>query len=104
MLDCRPCRPKGPPECPQLSHISLAPPRPPPPLQVRTHPVLLGECLGGALYTQDFIRLCRQVGRGSMLRSAPRFAHPQDPQGRSRQTRPCRIGARPVMACDCVLP
>ena len=24
--------------------------------------MLLGECLGGALYTQDFLRLCRQVG------------------------------------------
>lgn len=32
------------------------------PAEVRTHPVLLGECLGGALYTQDFLRLCRQVG------------------------------------------
>ena len=32
------------------------------PRDVRTHPVLLGECLGGALYTQDFVRLCREVG------------------------------------------
>ena len=32
------------------------------PRNVRTHPVLLGECLGGALYTQDFLRLCREVG------------------------------------------
>ncbi|PSC70020.1 Arsenite methyltransferase [Micractinium conductrix] len=32
------------------------------PTEVRTHPVLLGECLGGALYIQDFIRLCGQVG------------------------------------------
>lgn len=24
--------------------------------------MLLGECLGGALYTQDFVRLCREVG------------------------------------------
>jgi hypothetical protein len=30
-------------------------------MQLRTHPVLLGECLGGALYIQDFIRLARQV-------------------------------------------
>ena len=29
---------------------------------MRTHPVLLGECLGGALYVQDFLRLARQVG------------------------------------------
>ncbi|KAI3425191.1 hypothetical protein D9Q98_008960 [Chlorella vulgaris] len=32
------------------------------PAEVRTHPVLLGECLGGALYVEDFVRLCRQVG------------------------------------------
>ena len=30
--------------------------------QVRKHPVLLGECLGGALYIEDFIRLCRAAG------------------------------------------
>jgi len=30
-------------------------------LQLRTHPVLLGECLGGALYINDFIRLAREV-------------------------------------------
>eukprot|EP00983_Pelagomonas_calceolata_P116072 1160265-Pelagomonas_calceolata.AAC.9 len=29
--------------------------------KLRTHPVLLGECLGGALYINDFIRLARQV-------------------------------------------
>ncbi|GIL82518.1 hypothetical protein Vretifemale_11342 [Volvox reticuliferus] len=32
------------------------------PTSVRTHPVLLGECLAGALYVNDFIRLCRKVG------------------------------------------
>jgi arsenite methyltransferase len=32
----------------------------PPPL--RTDPVLLGECLGGALYTEDFRRLMQRVG------------------------------------------
>ncbi|KAJ9517654.1 S-adenosyl-L-methionine-dependent methyltransferase [Haematococcus lacustris] len=32
------------------------------PAEVRTHPVLLGECLGGALYTNDFLRLARQTG------------------------------------------
>ncbi|GLC51856.1 hypothetical protein PLESTB_000555900 [Pleodorina starrii] len=32
------------------------------PSSVRTHPVLLGECLAGALYVNDFIRLCRKVG------------------------------------------
>ncbi|KAI9219653.1 methyltransferase type 11 [Blastocladiella britannica] len=29
---------------------------------VRTHPVLFGECLGGALYTEDFRRVCADVG------------------------------------------
>jgi arsenite methyltransferase len=28
----------------------------------RTHPVLVGECLGGALYDQDFLRLARAAG------------------------------------------
>jgi arsenite methyltransferase len=32
------------------------------PAEVRTHPVLLGECLGGALYDQDFLRLARAAG------------------------------------------
>jgi len=28
----------------------------------REDPVLVGECLGGALYEQDFLRLCRDIG------------------------------------------
>ena len=32
------------------------------PAQARTHPVLLGECLGGALWTQDFAELCMEAG------------------------------------------
>ncbi|KAJ2158987.1 hypothetical protein GGF46_003355 [Coemansia sp. RSA 552] len=32
------------------------------PNHVRSHPVLMGECLGGALYTEDFRRLCQRVG------------------------------------------
>ncbi|KAL4451735.1 hypothetical protein ABPG75_007397 [Micractinium tetrahymenae] len=32
------------------------------PEEVRRHPVLLGECLGGTLYIQDFVELCRQAG------------------------------------------
>ncbi|KXZ45692.1 hypothetical protein GPECTOR_51g677 [Gonium pectorale] len=32
------------------------------PAAIRTHPVLLGECLAGVLYINDFIRLCRKVG------------------------------------------
>eukprot|EP00759_Apiculatamorpha_spiralis_P019948 PhF_6_TR25586/c0_g1_i1/m.35870/K07755/AS3MT; arsenite methyltransferase len=32
------------------------------PESVRLHEVLVGECLGGALYLADFYRLCRQVG------------------------------------------
>lgn len=30
--------------------------------EAATHPVLIGECLGGALYTQDFRRVMRKVG------------------------------------------
>jgi arsenite methyltransferase len=32
------------------------------PAGIRAHPVLLGECLGGALYLQDFLRLARAAG------------------------------------------
>ncbi|KAJ2607384.1 hypothetical protein H4S08_004847 [Coemansia sp. RSA 1365] len=32
------------------------------PNHVRSHPVLMGECLGGALYTEDFKMLCQRVG------------------------------------------
>ena len=31
------------------------------PAAVRGHEVLLGECLGGALYVNDFITLAKQV-------------------------------------------
>jgi hypothetical protein len=31
------------------------------PAEVRTHDVLLGECLGGALHVNDFLRLCHEV-------------------------------------------
>ena len=30
--------------------------------EIRNHEVLVGECLGGALYTEDFRRICQQVG------------------------------------------
>eukprot|EP00448_Togula_jolla_P001130 CAMPEP_0170613130 /NCGR_PEP_ID=MMETSP0224-20130122/24106_1 /TAXON_ID=285029 /ORGANISM="Togula jolla, Strain CCCM 725" /LENGTH=348 /DNA_ID=CAMNT_0010938707 /DNA_START=77 /DNA_END=1123 /DNA_ORIENTATION=+ len=32
------------------------------PESARKDPVLFGECIGGALYTEDFKRICRQVG------------------------------------------
>lgn len=32
------------------------------PDHVRQHDVMLGECLGGALYVEDFMRICRNVG------------------------------------------
>jgi arsenite methyltransferase len=32
------------------------------PAAARTHPVLVGECLGGALYEEDFYRMCHRVG------------------------------------------
>jgi hypothetical protein len=33
------------------------------PAAVRSDEVAVGECLGGALYVNDFLRLCREVGR-----------------------------------------
>jgi arsenite methyltransferase len=41
------------------------------PADVRTHPVLLGECLGGALYVQDFLRLARAAGFEDPRQLAP---------------------------------
>eukprot|EP00471_Norrisiella_sphaerica_P001517 CAMPEP_0184483656 /NCGR_PEP_ID=MMETSP0113_2-20130426/5340_1 /TAXON_ID=91329 /ORGANISM="Norrisiella sphaerica, Strain BC52" /LENGTH=383 /DNA_ID=CAMNT_0026864207 /DNA_START=211 /DNA_END=1362 /DNA_ORIENTATION=- len=32
------------------------------PEEVRNHEVMLGECLGGALYLEDFRRICQRVG------------------------------------------
>eukprot|EP00470_Lotharella_oceanica_P008436 CAMPEP_0170179470 /NCGR_PEP_ID=MMETSP0040_2-20121228/17929_1 /TAXON_ID=641309 /ORGANISM="Lotharella oceanica, Strain CCMP622" /LENGTH=357 /DNA_ID=CAMNT_0010423583 /DNA_START=38 /DNA_END=1111 /DNA_ORIENTATION=- len=32
------------------------------PQHVREHDVMLGECLGGALYVEDFKRICQKVG------------------------------------------
>ena len=31
-------------------------------ISVRAHPILVGECLGGALYEQDFYRMCHRQG------------------------------------------
>jgi SAM-dependent methyltransferase len=41
------------------------------PAAVRAHPVMLGECLGGALYEQDFLRLARAAGFADPRRLAP---------------------------------
>lgn len=30
--------------------------------EIQNHEVLVGECLGGALYTEDFRRICQNVG------------------------------------------
>lgn len=40
------------------------------PSDVRTHEVLLGECLGGALAVNDFVRLCQQVCTAVLLTHA----------------------------------
>jgi hypothetical protein len=32
------------------------------PPAVANHPVLLGECIGGAMYVEDFIRTCNDAG------------------------------------------
>ncbi|KAJ2416640.1 hypothetical protein GGI10_000825 [Coemansia sp. RSA 2530] len=42
------------------------------PPHVRSHPALLGESVGGALYTEDFRRLCQRVGFADVrMASAP---------------------------------
>jgi ubiquinone/menaquinone biosynthesis C-methylase UbiE len=50
------------------------------PADARTHEVLLGECLGGALAINDFVRLCQQVGFTDprVLEASPIDVH--DPQ------------------------
>ncbi|GAX73403.1 hypothetical protein CEUSTIGMA_g855.t1 [Chlamydomonas eustigma] len=30
--------------------------------EIRNHPIMIGECLGGALYINDFLSICRKVG------------------------------------------
>ena len=47
------------------------------PDEIRSHPVLLGECLGGAMYVEDFKRLC--VGTG--------FADPRVLEGHEIEVR-----------------
>ena len=43
------------------------------PVEARKHPVLVGECLGGALYEEDFLRLARAAG----FTDPRRFAAPE---------------------------
>lgn len=51
------------------------------PANVRTHPVLLGECLGGALYEEDFLRLARKAGFEDPRRLAtPAIIEVRDPE------------------------
>lgn len=47
--------------------------------ELRTHPMLLGECLGGALYTRDFIRLCHEAGFADprVVESSPIVNNPE---------------------------
>ena len=73
---------------------------PSPPAQVRTHPVLLGECLGGALYIQDFIRLCGQVSKRSSHRRWGWGGAPNAAAERVQQ-RPCRLP--PCRSPPCLL-
>ncbi|KAJ2058113.1 hypothetical protein GGI17_005238 [Coemansia sp. S146] len=41
------------------------------PSHVRSHPALMGESLGGALYTEDFRRLCQRVGFADVRMASP---------------------------------
>ncbi|PSC76080.1 arsenite methyltransferase [Micractinium conductrix] len=42
------------------------------PEEIRTHPVLLGECLGGAMYERDFVKVCQEAGFAAPLRLTSR--------------------------------
>ncbi|KAJ2881404.1 hypothetical protein IWW38_005803, partial [Coemansia aciculifera] len=51
------------------------------PPHVRSHPALLGESLGGALYTEDFRRLCQRVGFADVrMASAPAAVRIREPE------------------------
>ena len=65
------------------------------PEAVRTDPVLHGECLGGALYEEDFLRLARRMGyprgRSTRLVRSTRIPRPITTSAPSR--------ARPLLPC-----
>lgn len=46
---------------------------------VRSNPVLLGECIAGALYVNDFLAMCKQVGFGDPRRLGIRSISITDP-------------------------
>ena len=47
--------------------------------EIRSHEVLVGECLGGALYTEDFRRICQSVGFSDPRILAVNELNVQDP-------------------------
>jgi len=48
--------------------------------EIRNHEVLVGECLGGALYTEDFRRICQSVGFSDPRILAVNELKVQDPE------------------------
>ena len=52
------------------------------PEAARRHEVALGECLGGALYVNDFLSLCKQASRADLTWSAVNPAASEGPATR----------------------
>jgi SAM-dependent methyltransferase len=53
------------------------------PKGAREHDVLVGECLGGALYTEDFRRLCQSIGFSDVRQLSCNEIEVNDPELRS---------------------
>jgi hypothetical protein len=50
------------------------------PDSVRRHPVLFGECIGGALYTEDFVAIAKEIGFAAPLELQSSVVQIQDPE------------------------
>jgi hypothetical protein len=50
------------------------------PESVRTHPVLFGECIGGALYTEDFLNIIEDIGFTRPLQVQSSAVNINDPE------------------------
>ena len=74
------------------------------PAVARAHDVLLGECLGGALYVADFVRLCRRTGflDARVLSSEPIAVHDPELKALLNGARFVRLVVFFVRACLCL--
>ena len=67
------------------------------PLEVQKHEVLWGECIAGALYTNDFIRYARAAGFASAR--APRARRARAARGRGLRARGGRTAGSTTRGC-----